>query len=206
MDYNSDRSALKLPEYGRHIQKMVQQAVEIEDKAERTKYSGHIIKVMGELFPYLRDVAEFKQKLYDHLAIMSDFKLDIDSEFKLPTSEVLDVAVQPLAYPQSNIKIRYYGRKVEDMINACVKVVDDENRKRMANAICNQMKNAYLNWNRKVVLDDKIYKDLELLSNGALVYTEADFKLSESVPHSNTHRIQNNPKKLNPVHKKTRRK
>ena len=207
MDYNSHRSALKLPEYGRHIQKMVQQAVEIEDKAERTKYTGNIIKVMWELFPYLRDVAEFKQKLYDHLAIMSDFKLDIDSEYTLPSSEVLDVKVEPLRYPQSNIRIRYYGRKVEDMISACSKVVDDQTRKRMANAIANQMKNAYLNWNRSVVLDDKIYKDLELLSNGVLVYTEDDFKLSENIPQSNTHRMHsNNNQGKNHTNKTNRRK
>lgn len=179
MEYNSDRDALKLPEYGRHIQKMVQQAVEIEDKAERTRYTGHIIKVMGNLFPYLRDVAEFKQKLYDHLAIMSDFKLDIDTEYVLPSQDALKVKVEPLAYPQSTIKLRYYGRKVEDMINACIKVEDDDIRKRMANAIANQMKHAFLMWNKKVVIDDKIYKDLGMLSNGILTYGEEDFKLAE---------------------------
>ncbi len=179
MDYNSHRDALKMPEYGRHIQKMVQQAVEIEDKDERTKYTGHIIKVMGNLFPYLRDVAEFKQKLYDHLAIMSDFKLDIDSEFKLPTEEALDVAIEPLAYPQRNIKLRYYGGKVEDMINACCKIEDENARKQMANAIANQMKHSFLTWNKKVVVDDKIYKDLSLLSDGVLNYSENDFVLTE---------------------------
>lgn len=195
MDYNSHRDALKLPEYGRHIQKMVEQAVAIEDRDERTKYTGHIIKVMGDLFPYLRDVAEFKQKLYDHLAIMSDFKLDIDTTYVLPTSDALQVKVEPLAYPQSNIKIRYYGRKVEDMINACVKVEDDDTRQRMANAIANQMKNAYLGWNKKVVVDDKIYKDLELLSNGALSYTESDFKLSEQSHHNAPRQQATNPYK-----------
>lgn len=204
MDYNSHRTPLIQPEYGRHIQKMVQQAVEIEDKDERTKYTGNIIKVMGELFPYLRDVAEFKQKLYDHLAIMSDFKLDIDSEYVLPSSEALKVEVAPLAYPQSNIKIRYYGNKVEQMIKACVKVNDDEVRKKMANAIANQMKNAYLTWNKKVVIDDKIYSDLTLLSDGALRYTEQDFKLSECTPQSNTHRIQGAAKK-SLIHKKRKK-
>ena len=179
MDYNSHRDALKMPEYGRHIQKMVQQAVEIEDKEERTKYTGHIIKVMGNLFPYLRDVSEFKQKLYDHLAIMSDFKLDIDTTYVLPTHEALQVKVEPLGYPQTNIKLRYYGGKVEDMIQACVKIEDLDIRKRMANSIANQMKHAFLMWNKKVVVDDKIYKDLSMLSNGVLNYTEADFKLAE---------------------------
>lgn len=192
MDYNSQRDSLKMPEYGRHIQKMVQQAVAIEDKEERTRYTGHIIKVMGDLFPYLRDIAEFKQKLYDHLAIMSDFKLDIDSEFNLPTEEALKVAVEPMDYPQKNIKLRYYGRKVEDMINACCKIENEDIRKRMANSIANQMKHSYLTWNKKVVVDDKIYQDLSLLSDGKLNYTEADFLLTDPDAPLRQGQIQNN--------------
>ena len=203
MDYNSDREALKLPEYGRHIQKMVQQAVEIEDKAERTRYTGHIIKVMGNLFPYLRDVAEFKQKLYDHLAIMSDFKLDIDTDYVLPTHEALQVKVEPLGYPQSNIKLRYYGRKVEDMINACVKIEDETTRKRMANSIANQMKHAFLMWNKKVVVDDKIYKDLGKLSDGVLSYGEEDFKLAEE--RHTPRQQQTSTYKKNQPHKKRKK-
>ena len=200
MDYNSDRDALKIPEYGRHIQKMVQQAVEIEDREERTRYTGHIIKVMGNLFPYLRDVAEFKQKLYDHLAIMSDFKLDIDTDYVLPTEEALDVKVEPMAYPQTSIKLRYYGRKVEDMINACVKIEDEPIRKRMANSIANQMKHAFLMWNKKVVVDDKIYKDLAMMSNGVLTYTEKDFKLAEE--RTNQRQQQTTSYKKHQPHKK----
>lgn len=203
MDYNSHRDALKLPEYGRHIQKMVQQAVEIEDRAERTRYTGHIIKVMGNLFPYLRDVAEFKQKLYDHLAIMSDFKLDIDTDYVLPTSEALQVAVEPLEYPQTNIKLRYYGRKVEDMINACVKIEDEDIRKRMANSIANQMKHSFLMWNKKVVVDDKIYKDLSMLSDGVLNYSEADFKLAEE--RTTNRQQQTSNFKKNQPHKKRKK-
>jgi len=203
MDYNSDRDALRLPEYGRHIQKMVRQAVEIEDKEERTKYTGHIIKVMGNLFPYLRDVAEFKQKLYDHLAIMSDFKLDIDTDYVLPTEEALQVKVEPLTYPQSSIKLRYYGRKVEDMINACVKIEDEAIRKRMANSIANQMKHAFLMWNKKVVIDDKIYKDLSKLSDGVLTYGEEDFKLAEE--RNTPRQQQTNTYKKNQPYKKRKK-
>ncbi len=179
MDYNSSRDTLKMPEYGRHIQKMVQQAVKIEDKAERTRYTKHIIKAMEDLFPYLRDVVEFKQKLYDHLAIMSDFKLDIEADYELPTHEALQVKVEPMPYPQSKIKLRYYGRKVEDMIAACVKIEDENSRRQMAGAIANQMKHSFLTWNKKVVVDDKIYKDLKWLSDGVLDYSESDFLLRD---------------------------
>jgi hypothetical protein len=203
MDYNSDRKLLKIPEYGRHIQKMVQQAVEIEDREERTKYTGNIIKVMGNLFPYLRDVAEFKQKLYDHLSSMSDFKLDIDTEYVLPTSDALQVKVEPMKYPQSNIKLRYYGRNVEDMINACVKIEDLSIRMRMANSIANQMKNSFLQWNKNVVVDDKIYKDLNMLSEGVLDYSEADFKLAE--PGSQRHQTGGYKKPQPQAHKKRRK-
>ncbi len=206
MDYNSQRDSLKLPEYGRHIQKMVKQAVEIEDRKERTEYAGHIIKVMGNLFPYLRDVAEFKQKLYDHLAIMSDFQLDIDTEYKLPTERSLKVKVAPLAYPQTNIKLRYYGRKVEDMIEACVKIDNEQVRKQMANSIANQMKHAFLMWNKKVVVDDKIYQDLKLLSNGELNYSESDFRLIDERNNNNNNnnqrQQQNNYKKKQNKRKK----
>lgn len=209
MDYNSDREALKLPEYGRHIQKMVQQAVAIEDKAERTRYTGHIIKVMGDLFPYLRDVAEFKQKLYDHLSIMSDYKLDIDTDYVLPDKEALEVKVDPMAYPQTDIKLRHYGRKVEDMVLACTQIEDLDIRKRMANAIANQMKLSYLTWNKSVVAEDKIYKDLRLLSKGLLDYSEADFKLSDNTtvqaPASGPRQQSSNGYKKNQPYKKRKK-
>ncbi len=198
MNYNSQRDSLKMPEYGRHIQKMVQQAVEIEDKAERTRYTGHIIKVMGDLFPYLRDVAEFKQKLYDHLAIMSDFQLDIDSDFKLPTKEALEVVVEPMNYPQKNIKLRYYGGKIEEMIKSCCNIENEEARMRMANAIANHMKHSYITWNKKVLVDNKIYQDLSLLSNGVLDYSEADFKLCDPENHHRQGQVQTAQKNQSP--------
>jgi hypothetical protein len=197
MDYNSTREPLKLPEYGRNIQKMVEHAVSIEDKAERTKYTGHIIKVMGNLFPYLRDVAEFKQKLYDHLSIMSDFKLDIETEFVLPTSEALEVKVQPLAYPQSNIKLKHYGKKIEEIIAAAAKVEDDDQRKALSHLIANQMKRSFLMWNKKVVIDEKIYKDLKDISGGVLNYSDSDFRLLDLDPPQNQNRRQNNQNQNN---------
>ena len=206
MDYNSTREPLRMPEYGRHIQKMVMNAAAIEDREERSAVAGHIIKVMGDLFPYLRDIAEFKQKLYDHLAIMSNFTLDIDAEYELPTEEALQVKVDPVEYPQKNIKLRYYGRKIEDMIKTCVGIEDEEVRKHMANAIANQMKNAFLNWNKKVVVDDKIYKDLALLSDGVLNYTEKDFKLADNSTFVQPQqRQQNNTHKKNQTNKKRKR-
>lgn len=200
MDYNSHREPLKMPEYGRHIQKMVKNAAAIEDREERTAVTGHIIKVMGDLFPYLRDISEFKQKLYDHLAIMSDFTLDIDTEYTLPTEEALQVTIEPVPYPQHNIKLRYYGRKIEDMIKACVEVEDDAARMHMAKAIANQMKNAFINWNKKIVVDDKIFQDLKMLSDGALNYSEKDFKLLDNSAFinpkpTNTHKKSNTKKR-----------
>lgn len=200
MDYNSHREPLKMPEYGRHIQKMVKNAAAIEDREERTAVTGHIIKVMGDLFPYLRDISEFKQKLYDHLAIMSDFKLDIDAEYELPTEEALQVAIDPVPYPQKTIKLRYYGRKIEDMIKACVEIEEEPVRQHMAKAIANQMKNAFINWNKKVVVDEKIFQDLSMLSDGILNYSEKDFKLADNSTFinqkpTNSHKKNNSNKK-----------
>ena len=111
LEYNSQRSHLIIPEYGRHLQKLIDQATAIEDKAERNKAAKYIISVMGSLNPHLRDVLDFQHKLWDQLFIMSDFKLDIDSPFPIPTREVVQLKPERLTYPQNFPKYRFYGNK-----------------------------------------------------------------------------------------------
>ncbi len=166
--YNSNRPDLIIPEYGRNIQKMVEYAATIEDREERNKCAKAILSVMGQLFPYLRDIEDFNHKLWDHLYIMSNFKLDVDSNYPIPNPEELDAPPARMSYPKGDVRFGHYGRYVERMIAKCVAMEEGEERKAFSLAIANLMKQNSLNWNRNTVTDDVILKDLALLSGGKI--------------------------------------
>ncbi len=163
MDYNTQRKKLPLPEYGRNIQKMVDYLFTVEDRDKRNKSAQVVIDVMGNLYPYLRDVAEFKHKLWDHLAIMSDFKLDIDYPYNPPTPDILTEKPNRVPYPQNNIKYKHYGYTMELMIDK-ITDIDGEEREILIEQLANHMKKSYLSWNKDAVEDDKIFMDLYELS------------------------------------------
>ena len=179
MEYNTSREKLILPEYGRHVQKMVQQMKEIADKDERTRTAYAIIGVMGNMFPQLKEVLDFKQKLWDQLMIMADFDLDIDAPYPLPDRSFLDIHVDRVPYQDLDIRYMHYGKLVDDMIQAAIDMRDMEQRKYMAFLIANHMKRSYLKWNKDVVNDGKIYDDLRDMSQRILDYTSDDFGLVE---------------------------
>ncbi len=168
LEYNTQREKLIISEYGRHIQKMVDHAASLSDRVERQKMAEGIIDLMGELNPHLRDVTDFKHKLWDHLFIISDFKLDVDSPYEKPELEKLFEKPEPLAYPNSKIRFNHYGKVVEMMIEEVSKMEKGELRDKLTLAIANQMKKSYVNWNRDSVEDKLIFKQLEHLSNGKL--------------------------------------
>ncbi|MCY1719821.1 DUF4290 domain-containing protein [Prolixibacteraceae bacterium Z1-6] len=167
MDYNSNRKKLALPEYGRNIQNMVDYLMTIEDRDKRNKSAQTVIDVMGNLYPYLRDVAEFKHKLWDHLAIMSDFQLDIDYPYDLPSREILTAKPNQVPYNQHHIHWKHYGRTMELMIEKALEY-EGEEREIMIEQLANHMKKSYLAWNKDAVEDKKIFLDLEILSEGRL--------------------------------------
>ncbi|MDX1284758.1 MAG: DUF4290 domain-containing protein [Draconibacterium sp.] len=171
MDYNTNRKKMALPEYGRNIQNMVDYLLTIEDREKRNKSAQTVIDVMGNLFPHLRDVAEFKHKLWDHLAIMSDFKLDIDYPYDPPSPEILSEKPNRVPYNQHFIKYKHYGRTMELLINEANKF-EGEEREIIIEQIANHMKKSYLSWNKDAVEDDKILGDLDELSEGKLQPTE----------------------------------
>jgi len=168
MTYNTQRERLIIPEYGRNIQQMVQLAMEIEDRDERNKAAKMIIQVMGQVNPHLRDVGDFAHKLWDHLFIISDFTLDVDSPFEKPEAEALNKKPQPLKYPNQNIKYKHYGKTIESIIEAAIELEDGEMKQRFTEQIANLMKKSYLNWNRDTVNDIVIREHLEILSKGKL--------------------------------------
>lgn len=172
MEYNSQRPYMILPEHGRHTQKMVQHCMTIEDREERNKCARAIIDVMGQLNPHLRDVNDFKHKLWDHLFIISDFKLDVDSPYPIPERAMFEVKPEPLPYPQQNIKYKHYGKNVESLIKKCIETKDPVQKEEFTVAIANLMKKFFLTWNRDSVNDEVVFDHLKKLSKGELELKE----------------------------------
>ena len=168
LEYNAERSHLIIPEYGRHLQKLIDQATIIEDKVERNKAAKYIIQVMGSLNPHLRDVLDFQHKLWDQIFIMSDFKLEVDSPYPIPTRDVIHLRPERLAYPQKNPKYRYYGNNIKYMIDVANSWEDGDMKNALVKVIANHMKKSYLSWNKDTVTDVVIFEHLFELSDGKL--------------------------------------
>ena len=188
---------MELPEYGRSVQNMVDHALTIEDRAERQRCANTIINIMGGMFPHLRDVPDFKRKLWDHLAIMSDFKLDIDYPFEIVKPESLEVRPEKIAYPNGAIRYRHYGRFIEEMVKKAVAIENPAERKQLINMLANQMKKSFGNWNKDGVEDRKIVDDLREYSDGAINLRVEDLRLNEQRYHNNQRRPNNQRNKQN---------
>lgn len=180
LEYNTIREELIIPEYGRHIQKMINYASSRESKEERNKLANSIISVMGNLQPHLRDVPDFQHKLWDQLFIMSDFKLDADSPFEKPSKEVLNAKPEPLSYPQSFPKYRFYGNNIKIMIDESVKWEDGEMKEALVLTIANHMKKCFLNWNKDSVKDQVIFDHLYELSETKIDIRDSKEELLDS--------------------------
>ena len=203
MEYNTQRKKMELPEYGRSVQNMVDHALTIEDRAERQRCANTIINIMGGMFPHLRDVPDFKHKLWDHLAIMSDFKLDIDYPFEIVKKEDLVVKPEKLEYPNGALRYRHYGRFLEGMIKKAIEVENEGEKKQLINLLAIQMKKDLSNWNKEGIEDQKIVDDLREYTNGVIDLKVGDLRLGDSRGNNNfqqrkqnfQQRKQNNQKK-----------
>ncbi len=198
MNYNTELKKLALPEYGRNIQNMVDYCISIEDRDERKRCADTIINIMGNMFPHLRDVSDFKHILWDHLAIMADFKLDIDYPYEIIKKENLYSKPPRIPYNNSRIRYRHYGKTLELMIRKANELEEGEEKNYLINLLANQMKKSFLTWNKESVDDRKIFKDLDELSAGKIVLDEEKYKLTESkeiLARNNTNNNSNNNKK-----------
>lgn len=182
MEYNSQRSKMNISEYGRNIQKMIEHIMTIEDRDKRNYLARATIQVMGQLNPHLRDINDFKHKLWDHLFIMSNFQLDVDSPYPIPSEEILQRKPQRLSYAANHIRIRHYGRYIEKIIEKACQFEEGEEKQALVTLIANHLKKSYLTWNRDSVTDEDIAAHLHTLSRGRL-------KLDESIKLSNTQEI-----------------
>ena len=206
LEYNTERTKLIIPEYGRHVHQMIDQAVALKDKDERNKMAKAIIGVMGNLNPHLRDVPDFKHKLWAQLFIMSNFELDADSPFEKPSKEVyVNAKPNKLEYPQSFPKYRFYGNNIKRMIDVAVGWEEGEMKKQLVYVIANHMKKCFLNWNKDTVEDKVIFDHLADLSNGTLKVPESKLPLTESseflknkVKTNNNYKTTNNKNRKKP--------
>ena len=197
LEYNTARPKMLIPEYGRNVQKMIDHAVSLDDREERNKVMKAIIKVMGELKPELRDVEEYIPKLWNHLFIMSDWKLDVDSPYPQPSKETLSNPPEKVDYPQSPIKIGHYGKNVEKMINIAIGMDEGEERTALVKTIACMMKQFYLTFNSTSIEDEVIGEHLQKLSNGKIVLEDLSFLPSTSSVLKTHGLTQNNNKKQN---------
>jgi len=180
MKYNTQLPQLRLPEYGRNIQNMVDYCVSIPERNERAHCANTIINIMGNMFPHLRDVNDFKHILWDHLAIMADFKLDIDYPYEIVRKEDLYIKPPKLPYNNGRITYKHYGKNLENMILKATEYAEGEEREQLIKLLANHMKKSFLTWNKEVVDDRKIFTDLNLLSKGQIIWDEESHKLTES--------------------------
>jgi hypothetical protein len=171
-DYNTQRKRMELPEYGRNVQKMVDHIKTIKDRDERNRAAKTIISIMGNLNPHLRDIVDFKHKLWDHLAIIAEFDLDIDSPYPVPEITKLREKPKEIPYMQGEIRFLHYGRIIQLMINAATELEDGDEKEYLTTLIVNQMKKSYITWNRSQVADEVIINDMRVLSKGKLKMTE----------------------------------
>lgn len=199
-EYNTTRNELILAEYGRNVQNMVKYIIELPDLEERNRYAQAVIDLMGFLNPHLRDVADFKHKLWDHLHIISGYKIEVDSPYPKPSPEAALVRPKHIGYPQQRIKYKHYGKTVETMIEKAKAVNEPERRADMVQGIANFMKMAYVTWNKDSVADETIIKNLRELSNGELELDEnvnlnkVEFKPVAVRPEKNNRGRNNNGK------------
>ena len=177
MDYNTQRSKIKMPEYGRHVQKMIDYVTSIPDKEKRNEQVLAVVGVMGVLNPSLRDIEDYKHKLWDNVQIISDFEIDIDSPYPIPTRETFDTHPDPIPLDKTPLKAAHYGRNIQNMIEMIAQKEDPELRTSMIMVLAHYMRHQYLIWNKDSVTEETIYKDIAKLSGGRIIVPE-DMHLS----------------------------
>ncbi|HCC51577.1 MAG TPA: DUF4290 domain-containing protein [Porphyromonadaceae bacterium] len=197
MEYNTNAKRLALPEYGRNIQNMVDYCLTIENREERNRCANAIISIMGNMFPHLRDVNDFKHILWDHLAIMADFNLDVDYPYEIIKKENLHQRPPRVPYSETEIIYKHYGQTLEHLINKASLMENEEEKEALIHLIANQMKKSFLIWNKDSVDNQKILKDLAELSEMRIVRNAETLKMADAselieTPQRNTKKNKKN--------------
>jgi len=181
MEYNTTRGKLILPEYGRNVQNMIAHAMEISDRKERNRAAQAIIEVMGQLNPHLRDVDDFRHKLWTHLFVMSDFNLEVDSPYEIPKAESLQEKPKLMEYPKSKIRYGHYGKYTQEILESAKNITKEDERDYLKNTMANFMKKQFLSHNNDTVENHVIADQLKELSKGDLVLENPDELMNTNV-------------------------
>jgi len=191
MEYNTQRDKLVIAEYGRNLQQMIKDCCEIEDREKRSRTAEFIVNVMAQMNPKVKESGDYRQKLWDHLHIVSDFKLDVDSPYPPPSKEILTARPKQVSYQQKKIRYRHYGKNIENIIEKAATYEDGPEKDALVRTIANHLKKSYLNWNRNSVDDEVILNNLAELSKNQLKPAD-EFRLS----HTNEILARNKKKKF----------
>ncbi len=186
MEYNTTRTKLLMPEYGRNVQKMIEFLVTIDDRAKRLRNAEVIIELMGTLNPHLKTIEDYKHKLWDHLYQMTDFSLDVDAPYPRPTAEEIFKKPERLAYPQEPVKHRHLGKNLQALLDKAMEETNEDKKYGLTQAIGYYMKLAYANWHKEPVHDDMIKNELAVITDGKLKYETGGAR----VPYENNTRTQ----------------
>lgn len=173
MEYNTQREKMIIPEYGRNVQKMIEQVIKIEDQVKRTQAAYVVVNIMSQLNPGVRDSTDYQRTLWDHMYIISDFRLVVDGPFPPPSREELAKKPERVPYSEGKIKFPHYGKNIEGMIEKAITFEEGPEKEALILTIANHLKKSYLNWNRDSVNDETIVKHLRELSKGALVIDDS---------------------------------
>lgn len=197
MEYNTQLPHLQIPEYGRNIQVMIEHCITIEDRDERNKCARAIIQIMGQLNPHLRDIADFTHKLWDHLFVISKFRLDVDSPYPRPNAETFTTKPKTVPYPANKIRYKHYGKTIERIIDVAKTYDEGAEKRELSRLIANHLKKSYVNWNKDSVTDDVIFKQFREMTNNELIIDE-----NSALTHANELKNKNHnnqtPINLNP--------
>ena len=177
MEYNTTRSKMLMPEYGRNVQKMVEYLVTVDDREKRLRQAEVIIELMGTLNPHLKTIEDYKHKLWDHLYQMTDFNLDVGSPYPCPTPEMVFKKPEVLPYPQESIRHRHLGKNILALLDKAMVETDEEKRHGLTQAIGYYMKLAYANWHKEPVHDDMIKNELAEITGGKLKYETGGYRV-----------------------------
>lgn len=179
LKYNTEREKLIISEYGRNIQIMIKHLLEIEDREKRTEAAHFIVSVMAQMNPQVKESNDYIHKLWDHLYIISDYKLDVDSPYEPPQQGVIVNKPEHIGYQKRDIKQGHYGSYIKEILNKIKEIEEGPKRDALLLSVANQMKRDYLHWNRETVNDLLILDDLYKLS-GETFAMPTDTKLAST--------------------------
>lgn len=197
MEYNTQRTRLHLPEYGRNIQQLVERCKELPTKEERNEMAAAIVDFMGQRNPHLRDEENYKHKLWDHLFILADYNLDVDSPYPIPTPEELSEKPKKMEYPKLQGDFKFYGKSILQLIEKAIELEDGDEKEALIEVIANNMKKSYNVYNKEHVTDDVIFRHLKELSENRLDLTGIDSLEKSKIYYSGNNRNNKNNKSQN---------